>query len=262
MEYGPRDYQRNCLSHWFPVLRDAGLPVPGTEIVKSDGCLSSLLHGVEPDGFSALLDGISEAVRKIEQLSSCGNVPVFLRTGQVSGKHNWRECCCLMPDDSVGDHVRSFVEWSAMVDFLGLPTDVWAVREMLPVSPIVYLKRYGGMPLVSEVRCFIDGGEVTCVHPYWPMDAIREGFSDDQVSAGLSADHCYKLAVAGCFSDGGLPLPDVMRLARDVACLFEGDGSWSVDILRTDRGFFVTDMADASMSFHWPGCENGNAETD
>jgi hypothetical protein len=31
-------------------------------------------------------------------------------------------------------------------------------------------------------------------------------------------------------------------------------GAWSVDILETKRGWFVTDMAEASKSFHWPEC--------
>jgi hypothetical protein len=31
-------------------------------------------------------------------------------------------------------------------------------------------------------------------------------------------------------------------------------GAWSVDILETKRGWFVTDMAEAEKSFHWPEC--------
>ncbi len=31
-------------------------------------------------------------------------------------------------------------------------------------------------------------------------------------------------------------------------------GAWSVDILETTRGWFVTDMAEAHKSYHWPTC--------
>jgi hypothetical protein len=36
-------------------------------------------------------------------------------------------------------------------------------------------------------------------------------------------------------------------------------GAWSVDILETKRGWFVTDMAEAGKSWHWPGCKNEKA---
>jgi hypothetical protein len=32
-----------------------------------------------------------------------------------------------------------------------------------------------------------------------------------------------------------------------------------VDILETKRGWFVTDMAEAGKSWHWPGCKNEKA---
>lgn len=37
--------------------------------------------------------------------------------------------------------------------------------------------------------------------------------------------------------------------------------AWSVDVLETRRGWFVTDMAEAARSFHWPGCEHAGSVT-
>ena len=34
-------------------------------------------------------------------------------------------------------------------------------------------------------------------------------------------------------------------------------GEWSVDILETRRGWYITDMAEAYKSWHWEGCPNG-----
>jgi hypothetical protein len=31
-------------------------------------------------------------------------------------------------------------------------------------------------------------------------------------------------------------------------------GSWSIDILETEKGWYVTDMAEAYKSFHWEDC--------
>ena len=33
-------------------------------------------------------------------------------------------------------------------------------------------------------------------------------------------------------------------------------GSWSVDLLQTERGWFLTDMAEARSSYHWEDCPN------
>lgn len=36
-------------------------------------------------------------------------------------------------------------------------------------------------------------------------------------------------------------------------------GAWSVDILETERGWMVTDMAEAHKSFHWEGCPHAGS---
>ncbi len=150
-----------------------------------------------------------------------------------------------------------------MVDFLGLPTDVWAVRELLPTRPLCHLPCYDGMPLVPEVRCFIENGEVVCWHPYWPEGAIREGFPrecenprsllDPSVPAVFRSKlpENFEEIVRACHD---LDPSEFLPIAQRVADHFRADGAWSVDLLPTDRGWFVTDMALAEESFHWPEC--------
>ncbi len=50
--------------------------------------------------------------------------------------------------------------------------------------------------------------------------------------------------------------PDASQgpLATRVAAVFRDDGAWSVDVLATRRGWVVTDMAEAGISYHWPEC--------
>ena len=52
-----------------------------------------------------------------------------------------------------------------------------------------------------------------------------------------------------------MPWSEIIPVVEKVARAFAGDGSWSVDVLETDRGWCVTDMAEAEGSFHWPECE-------
>ena len=164
---------RNCLSYWFPRLKDAGLPVPHTGIVMAEVSLLPMLDGVltpPMDQFLRILKCGAECMAKRY------GWPVFLRTGQGSGKHQWSETCCLNYAENMRQHVRNLVEWSETVDILGLPCDVWAVREMLPVDPLATLGLYHGMPLVQEYRGFVKDGKTICVHPYWPEGALRAGF--------------------------------------------------------------------------------------
>jgi hypothetical protein len=236
---------RNCLSYWFPRLVAAGVPVPRTEILNWPGDmweLAKLCDGQTPDGLEPFLDELRAAALRISPVG-----PWFLRTGQGSGKHEWSRCCHLTDLARIGDHVGNLVYWSHLVDFLGLRHDVWVIREMLPTRPVAVLPRYEGFPLVPEVRAFIRGGRVVCHHDYWPAGAVQQGLphGTDTIAAG---------EVAAAASVRGLALDDALRLASVAARAFEADGAWSVDLLPTDRGWHVTDMAEASRSFHMPGC--------
>lgn len=235
---------KNCLSYWFPKLQSAGVPVPRTELVVEDEIrFSMFLDGKTPPGYGSFEMKLLDAILKV------GYGPTwFLRTGQGSGKHNWKNTCFLNGLSELKQHVANLVEWSELVDFRGLPYDVWCVREMLPVDPVATLPIYGDMPLVKEVRAFIRDGQVICSHPYWPRRAIGEGF--DNVNE-LLIDDLY-VGTSSLMPD---EVADTIQLIESVADAFAGDGSWSVDILKTRRGWYVTDMAIASRSFHWEDCE-------
>lgn len=141
----------NCLSYWYPKLLAAELPVPKTIIVKSPGGpweLAKLLDGEKPDGFD---DFISELITSADSIG----FPIFLRTGLGSGKHHWKDCCYVADREQIVQHVYNLVEWSHLVDMMGLQHDVWAVREMLPTMPLGVCDGYGGMPVCREFRFFV-----------------------------------------------------------------------------------------------------------
>ncbi len=239
---------RNCLSYWFPKLQAAGLPVPRTEIVSTNVDLTPMLDNETPVNFDAFLFELTAAAKRI------GPPPWFLRTGQGSGKHHWRDCCYVRYPGELEGHVAALVEWSHTVDFFGLAHDVWAVREFLPTKPIGVCENYFGMPVCREFRFFAssgdhDSGIVQCWHPYWPLDALNQG--------GFAADvpQGWYEKFSTMTTQEAIELHALARAAAQVC-----GGAWSVDILGTERGWFITDMAEAKRSFHWPDCPRSGAK--
>ena len=84
--------------------------------------------------------------------------------------------------------------------------------------------------------------------PYWPLTALQDGeWEVDADEATAYAELCHV-----DYQDL-MALKDIVSRAG-VAC----GGAWSVDLLETERGWFLTDMAEAHKSFHWEGCEHGD----
>ena len=229
---------RNCLSHWFPPLLAAGLPVPRTEIVETDCELWRLMDGCIPDGYKSFLKRLQKATDLI-------GYPCFLRTGLTAGKHEWLRTCYLDSPDVLAQHVGDLVEYSALASIMGLATNVWAARQLIKTKPAFHAF-HGLMPVTREFRLFTSGGEVVCCHPYWPPNALR-------ASAVVSnwKERLAKLSIL----DG-----DTKRYLRSLAYravqAIDG-GSWSVDLLQdVDGKWWITDMAMAAVSWHWPDCPN------
>jgi hypothetical protein len=235
---------KTCLSYWFPLLRDAGLLVPRTEIIDA-GEEWHEMTGVLDGGDEKSMKPFNKVVTAIRQAAEKIGYPVFLRTGQGSGKHSWKDTCYLTDAALVPQHVFNLIEWSAMVDMMGLPYRYWCVREMLPTIPHGICPRYGNMPVCKEFRFFAgstnDGlGYVKCAHPYWPHESLVQGGFD--MPASLYDMLCYMTNQ-----------PLLYAMARKSASVIGGE--WSIDFLETERGWYLTDCAEAAKSFHWPGCD-------
>ena len=240
----------SCLSRWFPRVRDAGLPVPRTEILRvpDPDLMDRLAWGTRSPWDQPKLDDFSTDV-----LAACYRLrvkdgspfPVFLRTGHGSGKHDWEETCYLAAPEDIPARVHAIAEWSHLADIaVPLPTDVWVVRELLKTEPAFHAFR-GRMPITREHRVFVREGKVICSHPYWPADCI-EGHdpSEEDWRARLKQLSELPLADMLALVDGSIRASE----------LFEG--AWSVDWLwTTDRGWVLIDMARAEISWHWPGCK-------
>jgi len=244
------DMGKSCLSWWFPKIRDAGLPVPKTTILRCDSEAAQSLYrhfDGQPVGVkgSDFLGRVEAAVREM-------GLPCFLRTGQTSGKHSWKRTCHIQDVSDVVRHVLDLIEFSECADLMGLPWDMWAVREMLPTKPV--MAAYQEMPVCREFRMFVHDGLVLCKHPYWPIVALQDGAPRDWDTNELLTDEDAESRGRAMWDLDDADCELVLDLASraGAAC----GGRWSVDVLDTERGWFVTDMAVMDLSWHWPNCPN------
>jgi hypothetical protein len=129
-------------------------------------------------------------------------------------------------------------------ELAGLPWDNFVLRKMLPVEPFGFCKDYGGMPIVKEFRCFVTDGNIDCIHPYWPQDAINDG--EPEWIRGNTKENYASL----CEMVNQVSLRQIAQRAGAVL-----GGRWSIDLLWTKRGWYIIDLAESHKSFHWEGCE-------
>lgn len=217
--------------------------------------------------------GWPEFLTRLEAAGDLIGWPVFLRTGQGSGKHQWKRTCYVQDAGELPYHVAALVEWSHLVDMLGLPTYVWAVRELLPVEPICTLPRYGDMPLTKESRVFVRDGKVLCSHSYWPEGAIAAGLKCgheqigappiDLLSLANRCQHCAPDAAA-LFARLVLTAEEsmeAMALASRVAAVFRrvhvgGPAGDEKRLVRNRRGPAGPIVSLAGLSI-WPQRHRG-----
>lgn len=230
---------KTALSYWFPIIEGAGIPVPKTKIFQmpesARDAVWGILDGRENEIPEEFINQIAEAAKEF-------GYPCFLRTDHTSAKHSWKRSCYITSEESIQKGILSIAEFSECASFVGIPWYTWAIREYLPIMPHGICPRYGDMPVNKEFRFFVEDGMVLCCHPYWPLDALKDGgwtcdpkFTYEELCNTGDMDYLTALAEKTGEAVGGL---------------------WSIDILETEHGWFVTDMAEAHKSFHWESCTN------
>jgi len=241
---------RNCLSYWFPKVAELKIPVPKTVIVHNP-------PGLELIEFLEDFKGVStkakllfrQLILDLEKAADMFGYPVFLRSGLTSAKHGFAKTCHVRKASELPKHVLEIVLFSHMASFLGLATDVWAVRKML--HPRVYFQAFNGLPISLEVRVFAEENKgVVCHHPYWPVEAFEklpaDSFPDDWKERIGRLYYNYETYLT----------KEVMGNSAKIANWI--GGAWSIDWLwdQPSGHWFMIDMAVAKDSWHWPGCEH------
>ncbi len=231
----------NSMCYWYPKI-EGRVPTPKTrmlalgedmafEILDDKEVLSDELFKFQVD-----LKGL------IQEL---GGYPIFMRTDLVSGKHDWERTCYVQSEEVLFNNLHHLIDHALSID--QMPNAI-AVREFLQLD--APFKAFRGMPIAREHRFFARKGEIICHHPYWPEGAIEErkgtklpdGWEDllkgmNEIPKKRMNEYCHMVLRAVNWSDQ----------------------EWSVDVCMTKDGrLYVTDMALAKDSWHWPGCEAGN----
>ncbi len=224
----------NDIADWFPILKATGVKVPRTEIIQTECDLLMLLDSKEPKGFKKFERELSKACNRI-------GFPLFLRSGHISGKHDWNETCYVKTAAELDSHIAGIIEYGELSSLIGFPWNTWAIRELLPTIPLFVA--FHGMPVTKERRYFIKNGEVICHHPYWPVDSIE---------CASTTNWSNLLVESNQESEDEITM--LTQMSRLVSNSFEG--AWSIDWLFTKIGWFAIDMARACDSYHWPDCKN------
>lgn len=231
----------SCLSYWFPKLRELDINLPNTIFIKinkqiADAALEILYDGKIQKGHEDLLDSFFKLMKEKAKLIG---YPLFLRSGQTSNKHDWKDSCFVESEKDLIKHFWNIVEFSQIVDFVGLPINVWVFREIIETRPRFYF--FKDMPITTEYRFFFNDNKYVCHHPYWPEGAFK---------------NCkdIKSKLTKLYQTDKEEIELLKKLTNKVAKSF--DGYWSVDWLRAKNGdWYLTDMADGYDSYHWPNCK-------
>jgi len=234
--------ERTALSHWFPAVERV-LPAgryPGTVIVSPpEGCrLLRLLDGDEPPGLDEFELRLAEAAKSF-------GYPVFLRSDLTSAKHEPGPPCIVRGEKALMRSVADIIEYQVTNLITPLGLDCWAVRELLPITPSFYA--FGGLPIVPEVRVMVRNGRFERSFPYWPAKALAE--TARRVNGDPMRGGRFTLAMAALklAANDARQLREMRELSEAVCT--ELDGDWSIDWMKTDRGWVLIDMADADSSW-------------
>lgn len=240
-----RPLNKTSMSYWFPRIEAAGLPVPKTKFVE----MTNTCRRIFWDTFDGEKIDFTDEPFFVDLRTVCLQMgyPCFLRTDHTSNKHEWKNTCFVDNPGKLEKHAMNIAYFSECVG--AGPWDVYAVRELLPTIPYGTCPRYDDFPVCKEFRFFVNEGKVTCFHPYWPLESLEQG--EWEVDADISTAYADLCAI-----EGGT-FEHLKSLAERAGTAL--GGSWSIDFLETERGWFLTDMAESHKSFHWEGCAHNGS---
>lgn len=250
---------KNSFLYWYPKIAALpNVPIPKTKI----------FHLVDDDAF-VLRANRAEFARnhasEIDALLADFCFPLFLKTDELAGKHDWKDTCFVPAKDVLYQHMQNLVYCCDMLD---IPCLAFVFREKLDLHTS-FTFFLGDMPVSKERRYFVERGSVICHHPYWDVDVFEQAFaSEDDVAAFLqqtSQDipYTYKFSperrdeIRQLVQALNTESPDEIDLLSDIASRVSSvlDGAWSVDFACDVHGkWWLIDMALAQDSWHPNAC--------
>ena len=163
----------NSLLFWYPKLKGTLTMTPRTEIVELKKKNSELTPICDGD-FTPLKEQWDEILQKARKIG----YPLFMRTDEYSGKHNWKNTCFVEKEEDLKSHIKQLFDDSFMADMMGLPLRALVFRKYIPMQNLFKAFR-GEMPVNPEIRAFFKDHKLVCWHWYWIKDAIEKGSGGD-----------------------------------------------------------------------------------
>lgn len=230
----------NQFRNWYSAVLNSGVKTPRTKTFpfgyeSNRAILKESLEALEE------CQEIQELGKKVNAVFDEFGVDVlFIKTGLYSGKHGWKDTCCLKRGDDVVLHIAQIAYDWAMKG--SCESDELVVREMIPVEPAFHAF-HGEMPVTEEYRLFANAGKVYAYQPYWPEDSIKEPSCED-----------WKEKLKAISTPSEELLSSMTGIAEMVTKELSKSGwgdDWSVDFLINKYGEPVLiDMALANQSYH------------
>lgn len=216
----------NDITYWYPVLFRNKIPTPKTIILYTNIELSKIVDNVKIEGFDNFINSMKVAIKSL-------GLPVFLRTGYTSNKHDWENSCFIKNENNLASHIFNLVEFSHIMTIDRFsPCDFWAIREFIETES--YFTYFENMPITKERRYFVRNGKIECEHSYWDVDIFKE--IDKKIIKKLNI-----------ISKKDKEILDSMA----VYISNKFSGYWSIDFLKGKNGqWYCTDMAIGERSFH------------
>jgi hypothetical protein len=219
--------KENEIDYWYSKIPKS-IPTPRTIIIPVTMTWTK-------DGNSMEIK--EEEYKEIEKFAEKFDVPLFIKGGVNSGKHDWEKTCFVTDKSKIREHLNALMEDTMLKD---ITCKSFALREFIPMNTGFYAF-YGKMPVNSERRYFVKDGKLICHHPYWIEDAIRNpsinNWKEVLKELNKEADEVELLT----------------KYAESIGKNLKG--YWSIDFSKSKEGkWYCIDMALASDSWH-PDCK-------
>lgn len=233
----------DCITHWQPVAKKLGVPVPQTTVIELDQGLADWMMDT-PDEVRAAISGDEAPSETLSLLMDmAGNVrdfgrrvgfPLFLRNSLFSDKSRWKSSCLVSNPDRVdiARHILAINEsWGRNGDGRAL----YMAASAFIASQAVF-EAFDGVPVCEEFEVFARNGTAEGWQPYW-MDCRIEAPSDPNwrsLLKGISVPNTYLLDQIVAFSE---------RVTAELGgywCLHyridgEEGGPWLIDMSAGDK---------------------------
>lgn len=235
--------EESSMDYWYPLVKDH-LPCPKTEsITFSDDILNEFQGACYDCGDPVI---IKKYLKKVHKIADRIGYPLFMRSDQGSGKHDWKDTCYVVSRDILEQNLFNLLRWHEIAGIMGLSYKSLYFRELLDIKPMFYAF-WGNMPIGFERRLFVCNGKVLCIHPYWEENAIIRS-------------HQYPLPMEwkdiiarSCVI--GEEKRQLVEYGETFSQLVPG--YWSIDFIkdRQEKWWFI-DAAHGEVSWHPEPCEH------